>query len=208
MTKIAIPESHIGIPAGAISQAYVRLRGAQQPDISVHHAHTDIARVTLTWGRILFTFFNTQAAQGVLEAFGAARQALAGLPDNLAPSDQQPYDGPAIGVDWTRRPPYAVTRREALTPDKRRTIRWVEVYMRPVTFQIVDLAAYRSAVEVLQLALGLLLAVDGVDYVVRAAGLKVRLARCLGVGRLARFDRVARFRIRAALQVQLAVHGG
>ena len=152
MTKIAIPESHIGIPAGAISQAYVRLRGAQQPDISVHHAHTDIARVTLTWGRILFTFFNTQAAQGVLEAFGAARQALAGLPDNLAPSDQQPYDGPAIGVDWTRRPPCAVTRREALTPDKRRTIRWVEVYMRPVTFQIVDLAAYRSAVEVLQLA--------------------------------------------------------
>ena len=77
---------------------------------------------------------------------------LAGLPDNLVPRDQQPYDGPAIGVDWTRRPPYAVTRREALTPDKRRTIRWVEVYMRPVTFQIVDLAAYRSAVEVLQLA--------------------------------------------------------
>ena len=60
MTKIAIPESHIGIPAGAISQAYVRLRGAQQPNISVHHAHTDIARVTLTWGRILFTFFNTK----------------------------------------------------------------------------------------------------------------------------------------------------
>ncbi|RZT07768.1 hypothetical protein EV589_6001 [Mycobacterium sp. BK558] len=152
MTKIAIAESHIAIPAGAISQAYVRLRGAQQPDISVHHAHTDIARVTLTWGRILFTFFNAQAAQGVLEGFGAARQALAGLPADLAPRDQQPYDGPAIAVDWSRRPPYAVTRREAPTPDKRRTIRWVEVYMRPVTFQIVDLAAYRSAVTVLQLA--------------------------------------------------------
>ncbi|MDW5610444.1 hypothetical protein [Mycolicibacterium sp. D5.8-2] len=152
MSKIAIPESHIGIPAGAISQAYVRLRGAQQPDINVHHAHTDTARVTLTWGRILFTFFNAQAAQGVLEGFTAARHTLVGLPPNLAPHDQQPYDGPAIAVDWTRRPPYAIARRDALTPDKRRTIHWVEVYMRPVTFQIVDLAAYRSAVTVLQLA--------------------------------------------------------
>jgi hypothetical protein len=58
MSKIAISESHIGIAAGAISQAYVRLRGAQKANINVHHAHTDIARVTLTWGRILFTFFN------------------------------------------------------------------------------------------------------------------------------------------------------
>ena len=62
MSKIAISESHIGIPAGAISQAYVRLRGAQNADISVHHAHTDIARVNLTWGRTMFTFFNAQAA--------------------------------------------------------------------------------------------------------------------------------------------------
>jgi hypothetical protein len=166
MSKIAISESHIGIAAGAISQAYVRLRGAQKADINVHHAHTDIARVTLTWGRILFTFFNTQAAQGVLEAFSAARHSLAGLPADLAPRDQQPYDGPAIAVDWTRRPPYAITSRQAVTPDNRRTVHWVEVYMRPVTFQIVDLAAFRSATTVLQLAHKTAIAVclDGQQY--------------------------------------------
>jgi len=152
MTKTAITESQLGIPAAAISHTYVRLRGAQQPDISVHHAHTDTARVTLTWGRILFGFLNAQAAQGVLEGFSAARHCLAGLPADLAPRDQQPYDGPAIGMDWTRRPRYAITPREALTPDKRRVAKWVEVYMRPVTFQIVDLAAFRSAIEVLRLA--------------------------------------------------------
>ena len=55
MTKTAITEAHIGIPAAAISHTYVRLRGAQQADIGVHHAHTDIARVNLTWGRILMS---------------------------------------------------------------------------------------------------------------------------------------------------------
>ena len=58
MSKMAISEAHIGIPAGAISQAYVRLRGAQTADISVHHAHTDTARVTLIWGCLFLTFFN------------------------------------------------------------------------------------------------------------------------------------------------------
>jgi hypothetical protein len=127
MTKTAITESHIGIPAAAISHAYVRLRGTQQPDISVHHAHTDIARVNLTWGRILFSFLNAQAAQGVLEGFSAARHSLAGVPADIAPRDQQPYDGPAIAVDWTRRPPYAISSRQALTPDKRRTMHWLSV---------------------------------------------------------------------------------
>ena len=152
MTKTAITEAHIGIPAAAISHTYVRLRGAQQADIGVHHAHTDIARVNLTWGRILMSFLNAQAAQGVLEGFSAASHSLVGLPADLAPRGQQPYDGPAIAIDWTRRPAYGITPREALTPDKRRTVRWVEVYMRPVTFQIVDLAAFRSAIEMLTLA--------------------------------------------------------
>src|SRR5690349_1401873 len=77
------------------------------------------------------------------------------VPADLAPRNQQPYDGPAIAVDWTRRPPYAITPREATITEKHGIIRWVhwlEVYMRPVTFQIVDLAAFRSATEVLRLA--------------------------------------------------------
>jgi hypothetical protein len=49
------------------------------------------------------------------------------VPADLAPRQQQPYDGPAIAVDWTRRPPYAITERDALTPDKRRTVRWLSV---------------------------------------------------------------------------------
>ena len=152
MSKMAISEAHIGIPAGAISQAYVRLRGAQnarhQRAPRPHRHRPGDSHL----GRLLFTFFNSQAAQGVLEGFSAARHSLAGVPADLAPRHQQPYDGPAIAVDWTRRPPYAITERDALTPDKRRAVRWVEVYMRPVTFQILDRAAFRSAVEVLRLA--------------------------------------------------------
>lgn len=155
MTDKPLTEANIGFPAGTISQAYVRLRGTQKADIAAHHAHTETARVTLTWGRIRFTLFNAQAAQGVLEGFSAARRAVTDLPADLAPRGQQPYDGPAIAVDWTRRPPYAVTPREATTTTTHGVIRWVhwvEVYMRPVTFQIVDLAAFHSVVHLLQLA--------------------------------------------------------
>jgi hypothetical protein len=62
----------------------------------------------------------------VLEGFSAARHALAGVPADLAPRDQQPYDGPAIAVDWTRRPPYAITPREATITEKHGIVRWVQ----------------------------------------------------------------------------------
>jgi hypothetical protein len=156
-----------GASAGVITHTYIRLRGTQQfDDIDVHHARTKIARVTLRWAGVLMSFLNAEAAQGVLEGFSAARHSLARVPADIAPRDQQPYDGPAIAVDWTRRPPYAVSSRQALTPDKRRTVHWAEVYMRPVTFQIVDVAAFRSAVEVLRLAHKTAVAVcrDGQQY--------------------------------------------
>ena len=68
------------------------------------------------------------------------------------PAQQEDYDRPTIAIEWTRRPPYAATARSTVSPDKRRTLRWTDVYMGPVTFQILDRAAFRSAVEVLQLA--------------------------------------------------------
>ena len=54
-----IPAEVPGAPAGVITHTYLRLRGTQHADdITVYHAQTKIARVTLTWGGVLMTFLN------------------------------------------------------------------------------------------------------------------------------------------------------
>ena len=93
---------------------------------------------------------NAQAAQGVLEGFSAARTTIVHLPAEVPAIQQEPYDRPTIAIDWTGRPGYAVMPKNALTADNRRTIRWTEVYMGPLTFQILDRAAFHSTLEVLR----------------------------------------------------------
>ncbi len=152
MTKTPITRAQLGMPAAHISHIYVRLRGTQHADLTVYHAKTDHARIALTWGGILMTFLNAQAAQGVLEGISAAKSTLVYLPAEVGPGPQEPYERPTIAIDWNCRPPYAVTPRSAVTPDQRRTIRWSDCYLGQVTFQILDRAAFHSAVEVLRLA--------------------------------------------------------
>nr|WP_318276512.1 hypothetical protein [Mycobacterium eburneum] len=98
------------------------------------------------------TFLSAQAAQGVLEGIAAARHTLIYVPVDIGPAHQDPYDQPTIAVDWARRPGYAVMPRTAVTPDKRTTVKWTDVYMGPLTFQILDRAAFDGALEVLRLA--------------------------------------------------------
>ncbi|OKH62894.1 hypothetical protein EB74_15155 [Mycobacterium sp. SWH-M5] len=147
--------SNIGsyVPAPAfIAHTYVRIRGTQHGDVTVYHAKTDTARVSLNWSGVLMTFFNAEAAQGVLEAVSAARATLMYVPADAPPLREDPYDQPTIAIEWKYRPRYAVLSRSSVSPDKRRTAKWTDVYMGPITLQILDRAAFHSAVELLRQA--------------------------------------------------------
>ena len=121
-----------GASSGVITHTYIRLRGTQQcDDITVYHARTKIARVTLRWSGILMSFLNAKAAQGVLEGFSAARPTLPNLPAEVPPVERELYDRPTIAIDWTSRPGYAVMPKDAVTPDKRRTIHWTDATWGP-----------------------------------------------------------------------------
>jgi len=136
--------------AAVIAHTYVRLRGDQDGSITVHHARTETARVTLRWGSVLMTFHNAEAAQGVLEGFSAARNTLMWVPAEVRPAEPDPYDQPTIAVEWTRRPSYAVMPREKVAIDKRTKLMWTDIYMGPLTFQVLDRAAFHSATELLR----------------------------------------------------------
>ena len=150
---------------GVVTHTFVRLRGEQSGDVTAYYARTTDARVTLRWGPLMMTFYSAEAAQGVLEGFAAARNTLIDVPPTAAPSGEA-YDQPAIAVDWTRRPSYAAMPRTS-TNQAQRTAKWTDLYMGPVTFQILDRAAFRSAIEVLRLAHTTAVAVclDGPDFV-------------------------------------------
>jgi len=119
------------------------LRGEQTGAISVFAARTEHARITLTLGTVLMNFWTADAAQGVAEGIAAARNALAPVPSAVAPTTD-PYPSPTIAVDWTKRPAYAVVPQSRLAADRRRTLRWVDVPMGPITWQLLDRVAHRS----------------------------------------------------------------
>jgi hypothetical protein len=138
--------------AALIAHTYIRLRGPQHGDVTVYHASTDMARVTLRWGGLLMTFWSADAAQGVLEGVSAARATLVHMPANVAPAPDDPYDQPTVAVEWTRRPQYAVMPQHRVSADQRHTLKWTEIYMGPITFQLLDRAAFHGATDVLRLA--------------------------------------------------------
>jgi len=155
MSKTPVSDAALGYPCAVITNTYIRLRSTQHADLTVYHARTSDARLGMVWGGLLLNFHNAQAAQGVREAVAAARTTLVHLPADLgtpAPSDDDAYDRPTIAIDWTQRPSYAVMTRSAVAPDQRRTIRWTDIYLGPVTLQILDRAAWHSSMELLKLA--------------------------------------------------------
>lgn len=156
-----------GLPTGLVAHTFIRLGGAQSGDVTVHHAGTTSARVHVRWGGLLMTFFSAQAAQGVLEGFATVRNALAPVPAKLGHLVSEPYDQPSISVEWVRRPSFAVMSRSATDPKRGALVHWVDLYMGPVTFQVLDRAAFRSTVELLRLAHRTAVAVcpDGPDFV-------------------------------------------
>jgi|JI10StandDraft_1071094.scaffolds.fasta_scaffold18126_10 hypothetical protein len=134
---------------GLIAHTYIRVRGEQTGKIDVYNARTPQARVTMTLGTVLMTFWSASAAQGVLEGISAARATLTRMPAQVSAS-ADPYGQPTIAVDWTTRPNYAAIPQSRIADDQRHTLRWTELHMGPLTWQILDRAAFHALTGILR----------------------------------------------------------
>jgi hypothetical protein len=157
------------IPAALVSHTTIRVQGEQNGDIAVYHACSPNARLRMQWAGMLMTMLSAQAIQGVLEGFSAAREKMALLPRQIPaprPLVEDPFALPTVAIDWTRRPAYAVVDRQELSRDGSRQVRWLDLHMGPVTFQILDQAGCRSAVALLRTAhhAAILVFLDGPDH--------------------------------------------
>lgn len=142
-------------PAALVSHTIIRIQGDQDGDIAVSHACTPNARLRVQWGGVLMTMLSAQAIQGVLEGFATARSAMALIPRRIpapAPAAADPFALPTVAIDWTRRPAYAVVPRQELSRDRARELRWLDLHMGPVTFQVLDHAGCLGAVALLRSA--------------------------------------------------------
>lgn len=140
-------------PAGLITHTTVAVKGQLHPDISVHHARTPDARIAITLDCIHMSLYNCQTAQGLLEAFVAARGHMVHVPAEIpaaAAPAQEFAARTAVAVEWTRAPAYAVVAQSALNKLKTATVHWVDVYTGPVTWQLRDRTAILSMIDSLR----------------------------------------------------------
>ena len=139
------------IPPAMITHSIAVIKGQQYPDITVHHARTPDARISLTFNGIHMTLYSCHAAQGLLEAFTAARGQMIHLPSEIpAPrTDPQHQARVVLSIEWTRRPAYAVVAQSALNKVKSAQIHWIDLHTGPITWQIRDRAGLLSMIELL-----------------------------------------------------------
>ena len=143
------------MPAAIITHTVASIRGAQEADVAVYHARTTDVRIAMTWGGILMTLYTAHAAQGLLEAFAAARAKMVRVPHQIPPRAadlNEPAARHALAIDWTRRPAYAVTAQSAISRAGGNTVHWVDLYTGPITWQIRDRIGLRGALELLSRA--------------------------------------------------------
>jgi hypothetical protein len=143
------------IPAAVITHTVATIRGQQLADLSVYHARTPDVRITLTWGGVLMQIRSCQAAQGLLEAFSAARAAMARVPREIpspAKSVDEPFAVTTLSVEWTMRPTYAVVPQSGPSKLGGNTLYWVDLYTGPLTWRIRDHAGLHSTIEMLDKA--------------------------------------------------------
>ncbi len=166
--KTRLTETHL-TPAALVSHTIVRIQGEQTGDITVHHACSPVARLRMQWGGLLMTMLSAQAVQAVLEGFCAARAAMTLIPRQIpapAQAPAEPFAVPTVAIDWMRRPAYAVVPRQELSRDRGRQLRWLDLHMGPITFQVLDQAGAVSTVELLTTAhrTGVQVFLDGPDF--------------------------------------------
>lgn len=139
-------------PPAMITHSVASIRGQQNADISVHHARTPDARIAMTFSGILMVLYNCGAAQGLLEAFAAARGHLNHVPVEIpaAPADLNDLSfRSTLSIEWTRRPNYAAVPQSGLNKLKSTRVPWIDLYTGPVTWQIRDQLGLLSSIELL-----------------------------------------------------------
>jgi hypothetical protein len=138
-------------PPATITHTVISLLGDHQPAITVHHARTPDARITVALGPVLMTFYSCAAAQGLLEAFHSARAHSAQLPAALPAVAGTHAPGTRItaAIDWTRTPTYAAVAQSGVNQLRSQTLHWVELYTAGITWQIRDRAALDAALDTL-----------------------------------------------------------
>ena len=138
-------------PPAMITQSVASIRGQQNADMSVHHARTPDARIAMTFSGILMVLYSC-AAQGLLEAFAAARGHLNHVPAEIpaAPAGlNDPSVRATLSIEWTRRPDYAAVPQSGLNKLKSTRVSWIDLYTGPVTWQIRDQLGLLSTIELL-----------------------------------------------------------
>lgn len=157
------------IPAGLITHTTVSVKGQLEPDITVHHARTPDARIGFTINGIHMSLYNCQTAQGLLEAFVAARGHTIHVPAQIPPGPagaDEPAARVVVAIEWTRAPAYAVVAQAALNKFKTAKVHWVDVYTGPITWQLRDRTAILSMIDSLRRVHDVAIAVfaDGEQY--------------------------------------------
>lgn len=146
------PTAQHVIAAATVTHTTAVIRGEVVSDITVYHAQTSDARIALTFGTTLMNLYSASAAQGLLEAFAAARAAMTSVPQEIPAPAAPPYEPFArttLAIEWTRRPTYCVVPQSA--PNKLNTavIHWVDLYCGPITFQLRDQLGLKSTLALL-----------------------------------------------------------
>ncbi|MBE1551887.1 hypothetical protein GGC64_005974 [Mycobacterium sp. OAS707] len=140
------------VPAATITHTIAVIRGEITTDVTVHHARTTDARIGLIFGTALMNLYSASAAQGLLEAFAAARAAMTRVPREIAAPTTPPYEPFArttLAIDWTRRPAYCVVPQSGPNKLGTLTIHWVDLHCGPITFQIRDQRGLKSTLDLL-----------------------------------------------------------
>jgi hypothetical protein len=140
------------VPAATITHTIAVIRGEVTSDVTVQHARTADARIGIVFGTALMNLYSASAAQGLLEAFTAARAVMTRVPRELAVPAIAPYESFArttLAIEWTRRPAYCAVPQSAPNKTGDLTIHWVDLYCGPITFQIRDQVGLKSTLALL-----------------------------------------------------------
>lgn len=139
-------------PAAVVTHTTAVIRAEITSDITVYHAQTSDARISLTFGTTLMNLYSASAAQGLLEAFAAARAAMTQVPHTIPAPANPPYEPFArttLAIEWTRRPTYCVVPQSARNKLNSAVIHWVDLHCGPITFQLRDQLGLKSSLALL-----------------------------------------------------------
>ena len=140
------------VPAAMITRSVAVILGDVQSDITVYHAQTSYARIGLTFGTTLMSLYSASAAQGLLEAFAAARAAMVQIPRELPTPAAPPYEPfvkTTLAIEWTSRPTYCAVPQNGPNKANNTITHWVDLHCGPITFQIRDQRGLKSTLELL-----------------------------------------------------------